>query len=63
MLNKEDVIKCLRQFVDDWRMTANLEGVPVETVQVDLISVLYDVCMLLELNPHDVIGDEVKVLE
>jgi len=63
VLSKEDVIKCLRQFVDDWRMTANLEGVPVETVQVDLISVLYDVCMLLELNPREVLGDKAEVLE
>jgi len=59
----EDVIKRLRQFVDDWRLTANLDGVPLESVQVSLISVLYDVCMLLELNPHDVLSNMAEVLE
>ena len=63
MLSKEDVISKLRQFLDDWRVTAKLDGVPVETVQVNLISVIDDLCTLLELDSHEVIGEEVGILE
>ena len=51
----EDVIKRLRQFVDDWRMTANLDGLELADVRVSLPCVIYDIAEMLELNPSDLL--------
>jgi hypothetical protein len=62
-VSKITIISKLSQYLTEWQTTAEQEGVPVETIQVDLVSVLYDFCLRLGVDPHSVLGDIAGVLE
>jgi hypothetical protein len=47
-----EVLEKLAEFVKEWRNAASIEGVELQDIQVNLASVLTDVCDLAEVNPE-----------
>lgn len=48
----KDLLKKLAEFVNEWRAAASIEGIELQDIQVNLTSVLTDVCDLAEVNPE-----------
>ena len=53
----------INQYYSDWETVAKLDEVPIESIRVDLICVIYDLCQLFKLDPSEILGDKVGILE
>jgi len=41
-------------FVKDWKQAARIEELPLDAIEVNLVSVLEDFCEILEILPSDI---------
>ena len=61
MITSVATIRMLNYF-ENWRMVAAEEGIEIEKVRVDLISVLFDVCIMCDIEPKNVLGKEITAV-
>ncbi len=51
---KEVLAKLLRGFVEDWLIAAELDGVPLEEIDVNLVCVLNDICEMAGIDAREI---------
>lgn len=49
-----ELLSKLAEFITDWRNIAKLDGIELQDIQVNLVSVLSDICELAEVNPIEI---------
>jgi hypothetical protein len=49
-----ELLEKLVEFVTEWRNAASIEGVELQDIQVNLASVLTDVCDLAQVDPTQI---------
>jgi len=62
-MTKIKIADKLKKMVDEWRQTASEEDVPIEGINVNMVSLVYDFCRALQVSPSDVLGDSIRVIE